>query len=170
MNANISSENEPNVTLRPVGRDNWRAVTKLAVAADQRDFVAEPCYYLALCAYDHIWQPLAITLDEQVIGFLMWAVDPADGNWCWLGGILVDQHYQGRGYGRQAVQAAIGLLATVHGHQSFALSYQPANTVAKHLYAIIGFIEMDEWEGDEVVARLSLTAQPARFKRGARPT
>jgi diamine N-acetyltransferase len=87
-------EIQSQVTLRPVGYDNWRAVTKLAVAAEQREFVAEPCYYLALCAYDNIWQPLAVTLEEQVIGFLMWAIDPADPSWCWLGGILIDQRYQ----------------------------------------------------------------------------
>ncbi len=159
MRASAANENEAKVTLRPVGGDNWRAITKLAVAAEQRDFVAEPCYYLALCAYDHIWQPLAITVGEQVIGFLMWAVDPADENWCWLGGILIDQHYQRRGYGRQAVQAAIVMLAAEHGHQSFALSYQPSNIVAKQLYATLGFTETDEWEGDEVVARLSPTIQ-----------
>ena len=86
----------------------------------------------------------------------MWAVDPADGTYCWLGGILIDQRYQRRGYGKQAVQAAIDLLAAEYGHQSFALSYQPANTVAKHLYATLGFTETEEWEDDEMVARLSL--------------
>ncbi|HSJ53327.1 MAG TPA: GNAT family N-acetyltransferase [Anaerolineae bacterium] len=33
---------------------------------------------------------------------MMWAVDPVDDS-CWLGGILIDQSYQRKGYGRQAV-------------------------------------------------------------------
>jgi diamine N-acetyltransferase len=108
-----------------------------------------------MCAYEQLWQPLAIFLNEDVIGFLMWAVDPADSS-CWLGGILIDQQYQRRGYGRQAIQAAISMLAEQHGHQNFALSYQPSNIVAKTLYQSLGFVETGELEDDEVVARLSL--------------
>jgi diamine N-acetyltransferase len=65
---------------------------------------------------------------------------------------------QKRGYGTRAVQAAMTMLNEKHGHSYFALSYQPANLVAKHVYSKLGFIETNEWEGDEIVARLSLTA------------
>ncbi len=94
-------------------------------------------------------------MDEQVIGFLMWAINPADESG-WLGGIMIDRNHQGQGYGRQAVQAAIRLLAEEQEVQHFALSYQPANVVAKHLYGSLGFVEGDEWEDDEIVARLTL--------------
>jgi predicted GNAT family acetyltransferase len=46
------------------------------------------------------------------------------------------------------------MLAEEHGHRHFALSYNPDNA-AKHLYHELGFTETNEWEGDEVVARLS---------------
>ncbi len=154
MSSSTSNANEDLVALRPVDRDNWREVTKLEVKETQREFVAEPSYYLALCSYGELWQPLAITLGEQVIGFLMWAVDFDDGS-CWLGGILIDQSYQRRGYGRQAIQAAIAMLAEEGGYQNFALSYAP-NNPAKQLYHSLGFVETDEREDDEVVARLSL--------------
>jgi diamine N-acetyltransferase len=142
--------------LRPVSHDNWRNVAKLRVTEAQREFVAEPSYYLALCCYGNDWRPLAIYLDEQVIGLMMWTMDPADGS-CWLGGILVYQSMQKRGYGGQAVQAAITMLNGKFGHRNFALSYLPANHVAKQLYSKLGFIEMNEWEDDEIVARLSLS-------------
>jgi diamine N-acetyltransferase len=141
--------------LRPVDQDNWRHVANLNVSEIQREFVAEPSYYLALCCYGNDWHPLAICLDEQVIGFMMWALDPADGS-CWLGGILVHQGMQKRGYGTRAVQAAIAMLRDKYGHRNFALSYQPANLVARRLYSKLGFIETSEWEDDEIVARLSL--------------
>lgn len=148
MDSPSSQRTAGSVSLYPVNRDTWRAVAQLKVAAAQYQFVAEPAYYLAMCCYEDLWQPLAISVDEQVIGFMMWAIDPADGS-CWLGGILVDQRYQGQGYGRLAIQAAIAMLAAQHGHQNFALSYQPANQVARHLYQSLGFSETDEWEGDE---------------------
>jgi diamine N-acetyltransferase len=155
MASETSAGSEARVLLRPVDGDNWRDVAKLKVAASQRDFVAEPCYYLTLCCYGDDWRPLAICLDEQVIGFMMWTTDPADGS-CWLGGILIDERWQNRGYGTLAVRAAIEMLSAEGGYTDFALSYQPANLVAKHLYSKLGFMETDEWEGDEIVARLSL--------------
>ena len=155
MDSNITGRNEAHVSLRTVSQDNWRDVVKLKVSETQREFVAEPGYYLALCCYGNDWRPLAICLDEQVIGFMMWTTDPADGS-CWLGGIMVDQGMQRRGYGRRAVQAAISMLREKDGYRDFALSYQPANLVAKHLYSELGFVETNEWEGDEIVARLSL--------------
>ena len=93
MDTSKSEDNEPQLTLRPVDRDNWRGVAKLEVTAAQREFVSEPCRYLALCSYGGDWKPLAVCLGDQVIGFLMWVVDPADGS-CWLGGIIIDQKYQ----------------------------------------------------------------------------
>ena len=69
---------------------------------------------------------------------------------------MVDQDMQRRGYGRRALQGAIGMLSELHGYKDFALSYQPANLVAKQLYSKLGFVETNEWEDDEIVARLSL--------------
>ena len=86
---------------------------------------------------------------------MMWALDPADGS-CWLGGALIDQACQGQGYSREAVRAAIRMLSEAEGYQDFALSYSPSNTRAKHLYEMLGFVETDDWEGNEIVARLSV--------------
>ena len=164
MNSNLSHDSAVQIDLRPVDSENWRDVARLEVTVGQREFVAEPCYYLALCHYGGLWQPMAICLGDRVIGFLMWAVAPDDQS-CWLGGILIDQSLQRHGYGRKAVQAAITKLAAEHSHDQFALSYNPANAVARHVYNTLGFVETDEWEDDEVVARLSLAEQIAVPRR-----
>lgn len=122
------------VTLRPVDTDNWRAVAGLVVTPEQRAFVAQPSYYLALCCYD-TWNPLAIYAGEQVVGFMMWGID--DDTSCWLGGVLIDQAQQRRGYGSEV----------------FALSYLPSNTVARQLYQQLGFVETGELEDYKIVAR-----------------
>lgn len=151
-------DNGTQVSLRPVDSDNWRGVANLQVTEAQREFVAEPSRYLALCCYGNDWNPLAVYLGEHIIGFMMWAVDPADGS-CWLGGIMIDQSHQGKGYGRQATERAISLLAEEHDFVDFALSYKPTNMIAKHLYQSLGFSETDQWEDDEKVARFSLAGQ-----------
>jgi diamine N-acetyltransferase len=145
----------PIITLRPVDADNWRAVAALAVSERQQAWVAQPSYYLALCAYSPAgWRPLAaLDADGAVVGFLMWTVDPQDGA-AWLGGIIVDQAKQGSGYGRAAVSAAMELIRAEAGVISFALSYEPENTAAARLYASLGFVETGETEESELVARL----------------
>lgn len=155
MDASVPATSDAQVTLQPVDQSNWRAIAKLKVFETQREFVAEPSSYLALCCYGQDWQPLAICLVDQVIGFMMWSTDEADGS-CWLGGIMIDRDVQRHGYGRQAVRAAIAMLSGRHGYRDYALSYQPANLAARSLYHQLGFVETGEWEGDEVVARLSV--------------
>lgn len=141
------------LALRPVGARNWHAVAALEVDEAQRDFVAAPSYYLALCCYGESgWKPLAIEVAGEVVGFLMWALDPEDGA-CWLGGLLIDRRHQRRGHGRRALARALELLGK-QGFERFALSYQPGNAAARALYASLGFAESGEREGDEVVARL----------------
>ena len=153
------SSPEP-ITLAPVTPANWRYVAGLRVAPDQRAFVAEPAYYLALCCYSEVgWSPLAICAGAAVVGFLMWAVDADDGA-CWLGGILVDAEHQGKGIGTAAVRGTIELLGREHGHRDFALSYLPENTRAKDVYRRLGFVETGEREDDEVVARLRPSTTP----------
>jgi diamine N-acetyltransferase len=146
-------ESKLSVTLEPVAAHNWRAVSKLEVGLEQREFVAAPNFYLVLCAYDPpLWNPLAILADGVVVGFLMWAIDSGDGS-AWLGGITIDRQHQGKGYGTRAVQIAITMLSRDHHVSHFALSYHPTNFVASRLYSRLGFVETLELEGDEVVAR-----------------
>lgn len=154
----IPASTPPTVTLVPVDAGNWRAVAALTVGEPQRQWVADPAYYLALCHYGTAgWRPLAVTgPDGTVAGFLMWTEDPADGA-AWLGGIIIDSAHQGHGLGKATVRAAIDLLSTSHGHTSFALSYEPANTAARRCYAAVGFTETGETEDTELVARLHLT-------------
>jgi diamine N-acetyltransferase len=147
------AESKLSVTLEPVAAHNWRAVSKLEVSPEQREFIANPNFYLALCAYDPpLWNPLAILADGVVVGFLMWAMDSSDGS-AWLGGITIDRLHQGKGYGVRAVQTAITMLARAHHVSHFALSYHPSNVVAASIYAKLGFVETSELEGGEIVAR-----------------
>ncbi len=143
--------------VAPVTAQNWRAVAALTVRPDQAEYVNAPVFNLALCHYSPVgWAPLAVLTGDGVVGFLMWAVDPADG-FCWLGGVMIDQGVQGRGYGKAAMRAALAYLHHEHGHTHFALSYHPTNAVAAHLYRGLGFQETGEQEDDEVVARFVLS-------------
>ncbi len=148
-----SSPNESELRLMTINNSNWRKVIRIKVKPEQQDFVAEPSYYLLLCHYGELWQPLAVTLADQVIGFIMWAIDPEDGS-CWLGGFHLDADWQGKGYGRRTLLTAIEMLSEQEKIYNFALSVQPSNPAVK-LYKSVGFVETNEMEDDEMVMRFS---------------
>ena len=141
------------IELIEITAENWREVVQLNVNPKQRKFVADPSYYLLLCHYGKMWHPLAIQLNENMIGFMMWAIDP-DDNSGWIGGFLIDAGWQGKGFGKQAMEAILDNLKETHAITSFALSVQPENP-AVPLYEKFGFIKTEEWEGDEIVMRLN---------------
>jgi diamine N-acetyltransferase len=127
----------------------------LEVEQSQQRFVAPVAYYLALCAYgESPWQPLTVGVGEEVVGFVMWGIDPEDESF-WIGGLIIDRRHQRRGYGR-AVVAQLLERATSDGRRQAALSYDPQNALAQSLYASMGFVETGELVDDETVARRQL--------------
>jgi diamine N-acetyltransferase len=142
------------IELRPVDAHNWRACADLEVAPGQRDFVSPVARYLCLCHYGDVWQPLAVCADDEVVGFVMWAVDPGDQSG-WIGGLVIAQARQRNGFGRATVEALTSRLFEDKVCRSCALSYSSGNFVARALYRSLGFVETGETEDDELVARLS---------------
>jgi diamine N-acetyltransferase len=146
------TDTNENVQLVPVDAANWRDVAAVKPHPEQERFVAPTTYYLCLAHYDAEWSPLAIVRDGSVVGHLMWAVDEEDDS-TWLGGVVIDSAAQSQGIGRAAVMSFIERFSS-GGLVNLALSYAADNTVAKHLYSDLGFIETGEMAEDEIVARL----------------
>ena len=131
------------------------SVTGLGVEPGQRRFVAPVEHYLELCERQGSpWRPFAVLDGGELVGFVMYGVDPDDDS-AWIGGLVIDRAHQRRGIGRAVVDLLVAR-AAAEGRVS-ALSYDPANTVAKALYERAGFVETGERDGDEVVARRPLT-------------
>lgn len=146
------TDTPPEVQLVPVDDANWRDVAAVSPYPTQERFVAPTTYYLCLAHYGAEWNPLAIVRDGSVVGHLMWAVDDEDGS-TWLGGVVIDSAAQNQGIGRAAVLSFIDRFSS-DGKMNLALSYAPDNSVARRLYADLGFIETGEMAEDEIVARL----------------
>ncbi|QEN09004.1 GNAT family N-acetyltransferase [Oceanispirochaeta crateris] len=148
MNTSLSNQ----INLREITPGNWREISKLQVHENQKEWVAEPTYYLCLCNYGKLWNPKAIYLEDTIVGFLMWAFDESDNSY-WIGGITIDKNHQKKGYGRTAIIEIIEELKNTKNATCFALSFAPDNPASK-LYKSIGFVENGEYEDDEIVARL----------------
>lgn len=130
------------VSLRPVAED-WREVGDVRPKDDQRDFVHPMAAgYLLMTERSGPWNSLGIYEGESVVGHVMWGLDD-DGSH-WIGGLVIDQHAQGRGLGRAAAVALIAWLAEQPGHWATRLSHHPDNTAAARLYAELGFTPTGE--------------------------
>jgi diamine N-acetyltransferase len=141
----------PDVRLVEVDGSNWRAAAAVTPQAGQDRFVAAVAYYLCLAHYGGLWHPLGVEVDGSIVGHVMWAVDDEDES-VWLGGLVIDAAAQGVGVGRATVMAFLRRFSQ-DGNVNVALSYSPDNTIARKLYADIGFVETGEMEDDEIVAR-----------------
>ena len=152
------------VTIREVTRENWRATLQLAVAPDQQRFIAgyEPIALIALakayiCPGGLVWTPYAFYADGKLIGFTELAYEPESAENYWLFHFFIDQRYQGRGYGQQALTAFIQYAKDHHPYcQAIQLTVHPQNQRAQRLYVQAGFrptgVELD----DEPVYKLAL--------------
>jgi len=142
------------VHLRPVDKDNWQACAAIRPAPGQERFVASVAFYLCLCHYEQPWRPLAVCSGADVVGHVMWGVDPEDGGY-WIGGLVIDAQRQREGHGRAAVATLLQQFRDA-GAVEAALSYQSENAPARALYASLGFRETGERTDGEVVARMPL--------------
>lgn len=159
------------VRLEKINGENVWDILKLKVADSQKNFVAGNDIsiieaYTTITANGYAF-PFGIYDDNIPVGFVMigydkddyWkdAPDIADKNYN-LWRLMIDEKYQNRGYGKQAIKLALEFIRTFPcGKSNFCwLSYEPENTAAKSLYASFGFIENGKKDGEELIAVLKL--------------
>ena len=165
------------VHLEKVDWDNYEKITNLHVDKEQREYVARNMEslvhaYLAMAVDGKKVYPFGIYLDKKPIGFIMIGYDIGedDGeepsaewflrNTYFIWRFMIDKKYQGRGYGRRAMELALEFIRTFPAGEAKRcwLSYEPENERAKKLYLSFGFREVPEQyeEGEEMPAVLEL--------------
>jgi diamine N-acetyltransferase len=151
--------------IRPVTINNWRELAKLKVRNDQKIFVAENVYSIAESqfGFDHPveghWDmvPYGIYDDKLPVGFLMIGYNYGSPNeQGFVIRLMVDEKYQGKGYGKFAMNWILDLYRKDERVKAVGISYEPENDVARKLYASLGFVETGEIFEGEVVAVANL--------------
>ena len=156
----------PEITIREVTRDNWQAALRLTVHPAQQRFIADytPIAAIALAkAYIRpgglTWIPYAFYAGATMIGFAELAYEPGSAENYWLFHFFIDSHFQGQGYGKQALQT---LLQFIKEHfiecRAMYIMVHPENERAIRLYMTAGFQPTGEERWGEPVYRLSLLA------------
>jgi diamine N-acetyltransferase len=142
------------VTLQDLTPQNWHNCIRLQPHADQEAFVESNLYSIAQSKVEQFWVPQAIYADARMVGFVMYG-KIAEGEYE-IGRIMIDQHFQRKGYARAAMQLVIARLCGLSDCMVIKLSHVPGNTAAAQLYASLGFTYTGEFWGDEPVLQLAV--------------
>ena len=131
------------VSLVDIDEHNWLEVISLSVAETQRRFVATAvgilarAYALRRCNA----QACAISADGTLVGLLM-VRDLDEPPACYeLQQLLVDQRYQNRGYGQQALALVLERLAAERRYDCVEVCVHREDSAALHLYQKAGFAD-----------------------------
>ena len=150
------------LTIRPVTKDNWRALSRLKVREDQNHFVASNVFSIAESHYGYDepdgnghWDmfPYGIYDDETPVGFFMYGHNFSNREFeAFIIRLMVDENHQGKGYGKFGMQQMLEIFLKDERIHNVGISYEQENESARRLYASLGFIETGGMLGEEVVA------------------
>ena len=144
-------------TLREITMDNFRECLNLKLAPDQERFVAPNIYSLAEAKADGVSIPLAIYADDTMVGFTMYNYDEVNGRG-YIDRLMVDQRYQGKGYGRAAMIEVVERLKRMPGCREIQVSFSHDNIMADTLYAGLGFARTGKTtpDGEETIVLMQV--------------
>ena len=138
----------PDISLRNVDDDNVRAVIGLSVSEAQTDFVAPNVYSLAEAfATTNVWVR-AIYADDEPVGFAMLS-DNADKPRYYLWRFMIDERFQGQGYGAAALELIHDYVRARPGGTEIYLSYDPKEGGPEHFYKKYGYQDTGRIEDGE---------------------
>ena len=155
----MTSEPEQ-VSLREITAANRDAVARLAVTADQENYVEGIAESLVEAADTPGACPWfrAIYAGEEPVGFVMISDGiPAERTeylgpyYLWR--LLIDERHQGRGYGSSALDLVVAYLRTRPGADTLFTSVTRGPRPPTGFYLAYGFVETgDVFEGEDVLA------------------
>ena len=88
--------------FREIERHNFRDILKLSTTESQKFFVATNACSLSQAYAQPECVPLALYDGDTPVGFTMYGLDVEDTEY-WIYRLMIDQHRQSKGYGRQAL-------------------------------------------------------------------
>lgn len=148
------------IVFKEVTEDNFHEVIGLKVGEAQAKFVAPNLKSLAECWLyredDDVFPYAVYNEHEEMVGFLLLDLDKEKREYL-IWRMMVDEKFQGRGYGRQIVEHVIEMAKADDGYDILIADYVVGNEAMKKLLGALGFEETGfEEDVDEVVMTLDV--------------
>lgn len=141
--------------LALITRENWEQALTLQVSEAQRHFTPAVAVSLAKISIkpdgDHVtYVPFGIFVDGALVGFIMHAYEKGTRNMYWINGFLIDEKYQGQGYGKAALGEMVRLITQQFGEcEEIRLTVHKNNVPARNLYLGFGFHPTGDFFGND---------------------
>jgi len=145
---------EKNIELRELNKSNYQDILKLKVADNQTKFVASNAISLAQALFHQEAWYRGIYRGDTAVGFVMLEIDTQKPEY-FLWRYMIDERFQGKGYGYRALELIIDYVKTLPGSTEFWLSYVSDEGDPRGFYEKLGFVDTGEIEAGEVVMKLS---------------
>ena len=146
---------EATVSLRKITKETVNSILNLSVTKEQERFVASNAVSIAQAHFSADAWFRAIYADETPVGFLMLSDQPDKGEY-FLWRFMVDAQYQGKGYGRRALELLVEHVKTRPNAKELFLSHVPGPGSPEAFYRQSGFEHTGEQAGEELVMKLTL--------------
>lgn len=145
------------ISLKSINKNNWEEAIKLSVKKEQEAFITSNLYSIAEVQFLDSFYAKGIYLDSHMVGFTMFGIDRDDHNY-WIYRLMIDEKFQGKGIGLQAVKLVIEEIRQSNKSNipHIMIGYHPENLFAKNVYKKAGFVETKLSSWGEQLARFSL--------------
>jgi len=146
------------VTLKDITRDNFEELISLYVDQEQEQFVASNLYTIAQMQFKEEKIAKGVYVDKKAVGLIAYDLEDYD---IWR--LMVDFRFQGRGYGKKAMELVLNILRKDGRLKTARTSIVMENVVMRNLVESFGFKESgkvihyrEDGEPDEIEFELAL--------------
>lgn len=139
-----------NIEIRKVIKENLNKALSLHVSESQKSYVESTKECLEDAIECKCYRPVGLYDNDTMVGFAMYGFFPNDGDKddivqtgedgrVWLDRYLIDERFQGKGFGNIMLKKLITLLINIYNCNKIYLSVYEDNKRAIHLYKKFGF-------------------------------
>ena len=133
------------ITFREITSDNYSQVLNLKITPEQEaaKFVSPVVRSLADAWFyreEGITYPKAIYAKDDLVGFIMYDLDTEEQQ-VFIWRFLIDQRYQGKGYGRQTIETVLAMAKEQAKITKVVADYVDGNEPMKKILLDLGFEE-----------------------------
>lgn len=146
------------IKLREITEDNFIDAFNLKLGMGQDKYVSHPIRSLTQAyVYRDQCEPFGIYNDDEMVGYVMVIYDydmPEYDIWH----MMIDENYQGKGYGKEALKQILSYIGThpFGNSHRVTLTCNMKNDVALALYRRMGFVETGIVDEDEIELSMTL--------------
>ena len=133
------------IRFEEINENNFEECMSIDILEHQKGFVHSTAYSLAQAKIWPFWIPRAIYDENVMVGFAMYSFD-YDEKKMHIVRLIVDQHFQNKGYGRLAIHKLIELWREDKRTDRIMIHVEAENVVAKSLYEAVGFVDQHKIE------------------------